>query len=185
VGGGLLQQRGHRLHDGGASPATPFTAHGGGFYNRVGTVTITGTALDKVEINNNKAGANDGLGSSRDGGGFYNTETGTVSLIHATFAGNHVRFATAGNALTATGLGAGFLNTGESTVNLEDVNISNHIAAEGGAFYQAGVKSRVIGTSVTLDNNTAVTRGGAFRNRLDGCPRGPDQQLHPGQHRPQ
>ena len=169
VGGGFYNNTGTVIMTVGAITGNTAYGSGGGFYNRVGTVTITGTGSNAVEIDNNKAGANDGLGDSRNGGGFYNTETGTVNLTHATFLGNNVRFATAGNSDTVTGVGAGFFNTGESTVNLNQVNISNHIAAEGGAFYQDGVKSRVIGTSVTLDNNIAITRGGAVANRSTGA----------------
>ncbi|MCB1087105.1 MAG: hypothetical protein KDM63_08670, partial [Verrucomicrobiae bacterium] len=42
-------------------------------------------------------------------------------------------------------------------------DISNHIAAEGGAFYVDSVTAQVIGTNVTLNTNVARTRGGAFR----------------------
>jgi autotransporter-associated beta strand protein/predicted outer membrane repeat protein len=168
VGGGFYNSTGTITMTGGAITGNVVYGSGGGFYNRVGTVTITGTALDKVEIENNKSGAHDGLGDSRNGGGFYNTETGTVNLSHTTFVGNHVRFATAGDSATVTGLGAGFFNTGESTVNLDQIDISHHIASEGGAFYQEGVKSMVVGTGVTLDNNVARTRGGAFRNATTG-----------------
>ncbi|MBL9153841.1 MAG: LEPR-XLL domain-containing protein [Verrucomicrobiales bacterium] len=168
VGGGFYNNTGIVVMTGGALTGNTVYGSGGGFYNRVGSVTLIGTGSDPIEIANNKAGAHDGLGDSRNGGGFYNTETGTVNLTHVVFTGNHVRFATAGNSATVTGVGAGFFNTGESTVNLDQVDISQHIAAEGGAFYQDGVKSMVVGSSVTLDQNVARTRGGAFRNATTG-----------------
>lgn len=167
-GGGWFNSTGTVTMTGGSLSGNAAYGHGGGFFNRVGTVTITGSALDPVEIDTNKAGAHDGLGDSRDGGGFYNTETGTVNLSSVVFTGNQVRFSTAGDPATVTGLGAGFRNAGESTVNLNQVTIDSHAAAEGGAFYQDGVKSRVIGTGVSLDQNFAVTRGGAFRNASTG-----------------
>ncbi|MCB1087986.1 MAG: LEPR-XLL domain-containing protein, partial [Verrucomicrobiae bacterium] len=108
VGGGFFNTTGTVVMTGGSITGNKAYGTGGGFYNRVGTVTLIGTAGDVIEIENNKAGAHDGLGDSRDGGGFYNTETGTVDLTYVTFTNNNVRFATAGDANTVTGLGAGF-----------------------------------------------------------------------------
>jgi fibronectin-binding autotransporter adhesin len=138
--------------------------NGGGFWNRGGLVTITGTALDPVEINNNQAGA-DSAGQARHGGGFANSDEGTTSLQFVNLDGNKVSTNTSG---LFTGVGGGFYNTGNGRVQLNEVTFTNHVANEGGGFYQDGVQSRIIGTNVTVSNNSAMTRGGGFRNATTG-----------------
>lgn len=134
--------------------------HGGGFWNRGGVVTIAGTALDPVEISNNQAGA-DSAGGGRNGGAFFNSDEATTSLQFVELDNNKVSQNTGG---LATGIGGAFYNTSNGRVLLSDTRFTNHVANEGGVFYQDGVQSRVVGTNVTMTNNTARTRGGAFRN---------------------
>ena len=150
--------------------------HGGGFWNRGGTVTIKGTAGDNVEIYDNQAGAAGTAADTRSGGGFWNTDEGVTNLEFVDFYDDVNGLANRVTSVNNTdaiddqrGVGAGFYNTSQSTVNLTNVEITNHRANDGAGFYQDSIQSRVIGTNVTLDDNTARVRAGGFRNATFGA----------------
>jgi hypothetical protein len=160
---------------GGSITGNTAYGHGGGFWNRNGFVTITGTSGDPVEINSNRAGIFDGTASdTRSGGGFWNTDAAETKLTWVNFydgAGTQNKVYSVGGTdadSALRGVGAGFYNSSQSTVYLDNVDITNHRADSGGAFYQDGIQSQVIGTNVTLDDNFARIRGGAFRNATTG-----------------
>ena len=122
------------------------TGSGGGFWNRGGEVTITGAAGTPNLIQNNQSGVH--------GAGFWSSDGATTTLTNVDFVNN---------TLPTNRVGAGFYATSGSQVTLDTVNISNHTANEGGAFYISDSGTAVTGTNVTLDDNYAYTRGGAFR----------------------
>ncbi|MDF1811583.1 MAG: cadherin domain-containing protein [Verrucomicrobiales bacterium] len=128
--------------------------HGGGFWNDGGVVTITSsdaaTFMSNISYNTTVDPA-DG-----DGGGFYNTNGGTINLTDVDIEGN-----------TTTDEGAGFYNSATgATVNLTRVNLTNNISQDsGGGFYNAHDGSIVNFTDVVIDSNVSETEHGAgFRN---------------------
>ncbi|MDF1811863.1 MAG: choice-of-anchor Q domain-containing protein, partial [Verrucomicrobiales bacterium] len=139
------------------------TEHGGGFWNRNGTVTITGTDTEKIEIQGNKVGVSNAgtiLGNAGNGAGFWSSDASTSKLTHVDLIGN---ISSENGSGVLNGVGAGAYITSASQVELTDVTIDGHTANEGGAFYISDPHSKLTGTRVSLDDNTARTRGGAFR----------------------
>jgi hypothetical protein len=115
---------------------------GGGFYNTEGsTVNIDGDS----QLTGNRA---------EDGGAFYNSSTGSTVNITGTPAefieidGNTVRVR-----------GGGFRSTGNTTVDLDYVDVTNNTTdvQRGGGFYADG--ARVIGNNVRINNNSTGTDG--------------------------
>ncbi|MDF1751216.1 MAG: PKD domain-containing protein [Verrucomicrobiales bacterium] len=164
-GGGFHNQLGEVTITGTSTIASNKAfGHGGGYWNRGGTVTIDGGA-GTIQILSNIAGADSqgdaaAVGGARHGGGFYASDGGVTNLTNVDFIGNKV---TANSSGLLTGVGGGFYAATAATVNLNNVDISNHSAESGGAFYVDSVGTTVTGVNVTLDDNTARTRGGAFR----------------------
>lgn len=171
-GGGFLNNAGGVVTIDGASRITNNSAfgHGGGFWNREGTTTITGTAATNVLISGNIVyrDGEDTDGDNRGGGGFINSDAGTVNLEFVEITANETKWSDL--RADETGFGAGFYNTGQSTVNLTDVWIHHQSETEqGGGFYQDGVQSKIYGTRVTIEDNEAAVRGGGFRNATFGA----------------
>ena len=138
------------------------TGNGGGILNNGGSLT-----LDNVWLHNGHANGN--------GAGIY-SNGGTLDIEGSTFANN-----------TATN-GAGLYTTTNTTTTIYETSfVDNSATQDGGAIYNAGTLTIVLGGFGTnsagryggaisnsgtatlsegiLDNNTAVTRGGGVNNQ--------------------
>ncbi|NDI98071.1 T9SS type A sorting domain-containing protein [Flavobacterium sp. LaA7.5] len=154
-------------------------AEGGGLWNGTGTMNIDGTV-----ISGNTAS---GAGADQGGGGIYNLNGGTLTIMNATISNNVADGAAGsgggilndvGSMLTVTDTeisgntamraGGGIEdNSGTSTIMLTNVilngNITSAAPGNGGGLHITGSGSAVIsGGSVT--NNTAALQGGGLWN---------------------
>ncbi|MBR6481229.1 MAG: hypothetical protein IKT12_05950 [Thermoguttaceae bacterium] len=108
--------------------------YGGGFYNDVGTLSLTNCIVS---------------GNSAYGGVFYN-DSGTLTLTNCTISGN-----------TAWEYGGGFYNDA-GALSLANCTVSGNSAEYGGGFYNdSGTLSLV---NCTISENTAWDSGGGFYN---------------------
>ncbi|MHC5112544.1 MAG: beta strand repeat-containing protein, partial [Planctomycetota bacterium] len=126
----------------GESAGTRLRGVGGAFYNTDGSaVHITG---DSQLINN----------QAEDGGAFYNTSTGGLVTITGAI-GNAIEISNN----VARVRGGGFRSTGNTTVNLSYVDITNNSTdvQRGGGFYADG--ARIVGDNVRINNNNTGNDG--------------------------
>ena len=121
---------------GGTVNANEAGAEGGGLWNGTGTMSIDGTVID-----GNTAGGND---ATNGGGGIYNLNAGTVTIINATIS-NNVADGTAGS-------GGGILNDVGSQLTITDTEISGNTAVRAGG----GIEDNS-GTSTIVLNNVDLT----------------------------
>ncbi len=88
-------------------------------------------------------------GQLSEGGGIYNADTVTLTIINSTLSGN------------AAGLGGGVFNSG--TLTIINSTVSSNMASEGGGIYNPGSGPLTI-TNSTFSGNAALVAGGASFN---------------------
>ncbi|RLS27609.1 MAG: hypothetical protein DWH70_00205, partial [Planctomycetota bacterium] len=125
--------------------------YGGGIYNS-GTLTVSNSTLS-----NNIA---DGYGFG-NGGGIYNSISGTATVSYSTISGN------SGNSGNAGGVGGGIYNSGTLTVS--NSNLSNNFGNSGGGIFNSssGTATLTVSNS-TLSNNSVFGSGGGILNGTSG-----------------
>lgn len=120
-------------------------AEGGGLWNGSGTMSIDGTVISE----NTASGA----GADQGGGGIYNLNGGTLTIMNATISNN--------TADGASGSGGGILNDVGSSLTVSDTEISGNVAMRaGGGIEDNSGTSTIMLTNVTLNGNTASAAPG-------------------------
>ncbi len=132
----VLQVNGVNLTLSGVTIANGNSGSGGGIFNFLGTVNISGTTF-----NNNRA-------PSFNGGGIYSVN-GTLNITNSIFYSN-----------TVSGSGGGIYSNG-TIVNLTNSSIySNTASSTGGGIYQTG--GALFITNSAIYSNTSPSTGGAI-----------------------
>ena len=144
-GGAIYNTNGGTLEFIGYSELTTNIADldGGGIYNDGGTVTVTRGGHWISNFGWNRAG--------RDGGAFYNTNDGTITMYSGSFYANGLMNNVGGH-VTITQRGGAIFNN-EGTLNL----------GRTGYYANNGMDS-----AVSFDSNSAEKTGGAIHNTKDG-----------------
>lgn len=120
-------------------------AEGGGLWNGTGTMMIDGTV-----ISGNTAS---GDGADQGGGGIYNLNGGTLTIMNATISDNV--------ADGAAGSGGGILNDVGSMLTITDTEISGNMAMRaGGGIEDNSGTSTIMLTNVILNENTTAAAPG-------------------------
>ncbi|SFQ56419.1 right-handed parallel beta-helix repeat-containing protein [Flavobacterium akiainvivens] len=145
-GGGLhITGAGSVTITGGTVSDNEAGAEGGGLWNGTGTMSIDGTLI----TNNTAAGA----GADQGGGGIYNLNGGTVTVINATISNN--------SATGTAGSGGGILNDVGSQLTVTDTEITGNTAMRaGGGIEDNSGTSTIVLNNVTLTDNNAGTAPG-------------------------
>ncbi|WP_116790506.1 T9SS type A sorting domain-containing protein [Flavobacterium psychrotrophum] len=145
-GGGLhVTGAGTVSISGGTVSGNEAGAEGGGLWNGTGTMNIDGTLI----TNNTASGAL----ADQGGGGIYNLNGGTVTIINATISNNV--------ADGAAGSGGGILNDVGSQLSVTDTEISGNTAARaGGGIEDNSGTSTIVLTNVDLINNSTGSSPG-------------------------
>jgi len=120
-------------------------AEGGGLWNGTGIMSIDGTV-----ISNNTASGND---ATQGGGGIYNLNSGTVTIVNATISNN--------TADGTAGSGGGILNDVGSQLTITDTEISGNMATRaGGGIEDNSGSSTIILNNVELTGNSTGSAPG-------------------------
>ncbi len=145
-GGGLhVSGAGNVTISGGMVNQNTAGAEGGGLWNGSGTMSINGTVISE----NTASGA----GTDQGGGGIYNLNGGTLTIMNATISDN-VADGTAGS-------GGGILNDVGSMLTVTDTEISGNVAMRaGGGIEDNSGTSTIMLTNVMLNGNTASAAPG-------------------------
>lgn len=177
-GGGLhITGAGNTTINAGIVSGNEAAAEGGGLWNGTGTMTIEGAVISE-----NVA---DGDGADQGGGGIYNLNGGTLTILNATISDNEATgtlgsgggiLNDVGSMLTISGTeisgntavraGGGVEdNSGTSTITFTDVELTGNSVTgppgNGGGLHITGGGSAVF-TGGTVNDNTAALQGGGL-----------------------
>ena len=199
IGGGFWNTDGSTVNiDGDSQIIRNRAEDGGGFYNTSsgGTVNITGTAANPIEIGGSGADANT---ARVRGGGFRSTGNTYTNLDHvnvswnttdvqrgggfyadgATIVGNNVSIAnnsTGTDGRSGDEQGGGFWVDGNGTTTLTDSEVvDNETLVHGGGFYVNNGTVNLIRTDV--ERNFAQNSGGGFFNENSGIVNATDSSI--------